>query len=1006
MSSSANQQPLKNQGPTRASFSGVDGLHQIHESGSANIEETANPKSATAENPVAKYVSSDKTPNANPKSPEINVISPTESDRKHSLSFTLKNPKHSLKLLAAEMNSSASNNGNNASSNHHFNQNHRHSHDSSGNKRCLASNNESKHVTGSAISSTLSSPAPSIHLAKVASRGISVSGSRDSVNSDSESDSDDVWLPLDRESTKSIAGNNSGNSDGESSEDEDENDPKYMVGNINFYDLQEYIEEERKETQRLWLKNKRMNDNSNDINNNSIVRKLSNKQKYQSHEQVIPDSSRGLGYKRKHNISKAALKYVPKWAQIHPDPLIQPNMKPNTKKKLISKKKRSSKSQQVPINDSSSEDDNAGNDDDQHRVVGFAEKMNRVEDEDEDKDINNEDEQDDINLKYRHSQNTHLALNNKGKLSSYGSHYTDIELQDIPNRFSLFTSKKEETIHAPNLPGLIKPGELISDLFRSSPWKVSKQNIDVTDSESVATSSTASSAKDFVWWLDCNCANDSEIKILAKTFGVHPLTTEDIRVSENREKVEFFKNYYFVSFHSFDANTESEEYLEPVHFYMVVFANGFLSFHNDPTVNHSVNVRRRIRQLGDYVPLSSDWICYALIDDITDSFLPVIEAVDYETDALESSVFDSIVSDFKLMLERIGKTRNEVMKLVRLLGSKADVIRMLYKRSYNDYLAMFSSTPSSIPAITNVDPINSVACGNQIMPYAPLANTNSRSYANLVSAPNASIPQSTMNAYSNVSNGLFDIAATEESFLSNSNSNSNLGATAIPFPLHQLQNGAVQQPLLGQQTQTPLQNVSTDNSAAAAAAAVAVSRQAEKNQIPRADIALYLGDIQDHIITMNQNLVSYEKILARVYTNYLAQLQVESVNSNNKVNEILSRVTLLGTVLVPLNVITGLFGMNVKIPGEGVENLGWFFGVIGMLIMTASIGIFYSRHWFANITAQPSEVNEDSNANATTDGASFLSRFRRSVTQWGTRQTTNNLSNDANRSMVSFSNYT
>ena len=28
---------------------------------------------------------------------------------------------------------------------------------------------------------------------------------------------------------------------------------------------------------------------------------------------------------------------------------------------------------------------------------------------------------------------------------------------------------------------------------------------------------------------------------------------------------------------------------------------------------------------------------------------------------------------------------------------------------------------------------------------------------------------------------------------------------------------------------------------------------------PRADIALYLGDIQDHIITMFQNLLAYEK---------------------------------------------------------------------------------------------------------------------------------------------------
>lgn len=62
---------------------------------------------------------------------------------------------------------------------------------------------------------------------------------------------------------------------------------------------------------------------------------------------------------------------------------------------------------------------------------------------------------------------------------------------------------------------------------------------------------------------------------------------------------------------------------------MVVFKTGFLTFHNSPVV-HCVNVRRRIRQLRGYVPLSSDWICYALIDDITDSFFPVIQAIDFE----------------------------------------------------------------------------------------------------------------------------------------------------------------------------------------------------------------------------------------------------------------------------------------------------------------------------------------------------------------------------------------
>jgi magnesium transporter len=56
----------------------------------------------------------------------------------------------------------------------------------------------------------------------------------------------------------------------------------------------------------------------------------------------------------------------------------------------------------------------------------------------------------------------------------------------------------------------------------------------------------------------------------------------------------------------------SEEFLEPVNFYMVVFRDGVLTFSFDDNP-HAANVRKRIGKLRDYVALSSDWICYAMM---------------------------------------------------------------------------------------------------------------------------------------------------------------------------------------------------------------------------------------------------------------------------------------------------------------------------------------------------------------------------------------------------------
>ena len=56
---------------------------------------------------------------------------------------------------------------------------------------------------------------------------------------------------------------------------------------------------------------------------------------------------------------------------------------------------------------------------------------------------------------------------------------------------------------------------------------------------------------------------------------------------------------------------------------------------------------------------------------------------------------------------------------------------------------------------------------------------------------------------------------------------------------------------------------------------------------------------------MTQNLNHYEKILSRPHSNYLAQISIEMTDANNQINDVLSKLTALGTVLIPMNLVTG-----------------------------------------------------------------------------------------------------
>ena len=56
---------------------------------------------------------------------------------------------------------------------------------------------------------------------------------------------------------------------------------------------------------------------------------------------------------------------------------------------------------------------------------------------------------------------------------------------------------------------------------------------------------------------------------------------------------------------------------------------------------------------------------------------------------------------------------------------------------------------------------------------------------------------------------------------------------------------------------------------------------------------------------MLQSLYHCEKILARSHSNYLAQTSVELTQLSNKANDAISRLTVIATIIVPMNIVTG-----------------------------------------------------------------------------------------------------
>lgn len=325
------------------------------------------------------------------------------------------------------------------------------------------------------------------------------------------------------------------------------------------------------------------------------------------------------------------------------------------------------------------------------------------------------------------------------------------EEDEAPYRFTYFNEEFQSTIHAQTISELVQPGGSFRELFIPDPPELEDSSDEEDDSyetsghpsggdtsystsngTNLAPSKNASLEKGQpralsviseavsesrrtpsispapaqppakpkrygprpTFWLDVLCPTDAEMRVIAKAFGIHALTAEDIMMQEAREKVELFRSYYFVNYRTFEQDPNNENYLQPVNMYVVVFRDGVLSFHFSPTP-HPANVRRRIRQLMDYLILSADWISYALIDDITDVFGPLIQSIEEEVDEIDeiimqmhshekgecqsSSRFPGSISPGE-MLRRVGECRKKVMGMYRLLSNKADVVKGFAKR--------------------------------------------------------------------------------------------------------------------------------------------------------------------------------------------------------------------------------------------------------------------------------------------------------------------------------------
>lgn len=114
------------------------------------------------------------------------------------------------------------------------------------------------------------------------------------------------------------------------------------------------------------------------------------------------------------------------------------------------------------------------------------------------------------------------------------------------------------------------------------------------------------------------------------------------------------------------------------------------------------------------------------------------------------------------------------------------------------------------------------------------------------------------------------------------------------------------------------------------------------NELISKEHLVYFRDIFTQCVSMNQAITIRSQMVVSLLEVYMSSITL-------RLNETMKILTIIATIVIPVLVISGYFGMNVKFPEYSIfgESGSWYFAVSLMIIaIIAMIVYFKKKKWF------------------------------------------------------------
>lgn len=179
-------------------------------------------------------------------------------------------------------------------------------------------------------------------------------------------------------------------------------------------------------------------------------------------------------------------------------------------------------------------------------------------------------------------------------------------------------------------------------------------------------------------WIDTE-GRSSEVDLcLRDLLKLHPLVVEDLYAESNTPKVEDWGDYLYIVMHGVLRQPGKRLELEPLEVDIVLGTNWLFTHHTHRLPAKEaveVELRRNPRPMAK----GPAFVAHALLDKLTDMYVPVAEHIDEVVDGIEKTVIDEPAP---ALLETILELKRAVQWLRRMSVYQRDITQRLSRGEF------------------------------------------------------------------------------------------------------------------------------------------------------------------------------------------------------------------------------------------------------------------------------------------------------------------------------------